>query len=255
MKYTIFGSCVTRDAFAIENKNDFLFDYYARSSIVSAVSTPLGVDQESIQLDSQFQRRMVSRDLNKDFLRDDWPEQTDWLIIDLIDDRLAIGEISADATGCSYVTRSNEFVNSHFEESVRYRSVGLAEKNEAYPDAVRSYVDRLTPMVANCGVILHEAYYAKTLLEDGVEKGFEQAGYVGPGQIDRQNTTLAYYYDLLKACRPGMAVVDLSETGLQVGDPGHVWGRSPVHYIKPYYEELLRRIAAIAGDAGIASNL
>ncbi|PFE67407.1 hypothetical protein CN316_20615, partial [Bacillus cereus] len=56
----ILGSCVTRDAFKYDGEDVFRINqYYARSSLVSLYSKPVNVALNDINLESNFQKRMV----------------------------------------------------------------------------------------------------------------------------------------------------------------------------------------------------
>lgn len=100
----IFGSCVTRDVFRI---SQYLGDlkYFARSSLISLMSDPLFLRDEEIQLDSDFQKKMIISDFSKNFLNAAGTKDT-LFIIDLIDERFDLMKYKQ-----SYVTCSNEFVN------------------------------------------------------------------------------------------------------------------------------------------------
>jgi hypothetical protein len=90
MKFAIFGSCVSRDVFDITGHNDLLKHYYARCSVVSAVSDPVAVSGSDIGLNSDFQRRMLISDFQKSFAKGSWKTDTDCLIIDFIDERFGL---------------------------------------------------------------------------------------------------------------------------------------------------------------------
>src|SRR5688572_18437592 len=109
--YFILGSCVTRDIFSIM-KDPSPITYYARSSLISIMGNPIPVEEEMLQLDSAFQRRMVLQDFQKTIFDDLSTLKFDYFIMDFIDERFDLFQI-----GDSYVTRSVELVNSKVMES------------------------------------------------------------------------------------------------------------------------------------------
>ena len=91
-KLLIFGSCVSRDILNYpQAKAQFaLVDYYARSSIASLGARPIDMPSSVQGISSKFQKKMVERDINKDFLTDLARLQFDVLLIDLIDERFPL---------------------------------------------------------------------------------------------------------------------------------------------------------------------
>ena len=111
-KILIFGSCVSRDILNYpQAKAQFmLVDYYARSSIASLGAMSIEMPSEVQNIGSKFQRRMIERDIRKDFLKDLARLQFDVLLIDLIDERFNL-YVEPDGRVC---TLSSELVSSGF---------------------------------------------------------------------------------------------------------------------------------------------
>src|SRR5262245_35612735 len=108
----IFGSCVSRDIFNYPwaKTQLALVDYYARSSIASLGARTIEMPSSVQNISSKFQRRMVERDIRKDFLNDLTRLQFDVLLIDLIDERFNL-YVEPDGGAC---TLSSELVSSGF---------------------------------------------------------------------------------------------------------------------------------------------
>ena len=108
----IFGSCVSRDIlnYPHDKTQLVLVDYYARCSIASLGLQPIEIPSTVQNISSKFQRRMVERDIRKDFLKDLAGLQFDVLLIDLIDERLNL-YIEPGGKAC---TLSSELVSSGF---------------------------------------------------------------------------------------------------------------------------------------------
>src|SRR5262245_36139340 len=108
----IYGSCVSRDIlnYQRDKKQLVLVDYYARSSIASLGAQPIEMPSAVQKITSNFQRRMVERDIRKDFLNNLADLRFDLLLIDLIDERFNL-YVKQQGRVC---TLSNELLSSGF---------------------------------------------------------------------------------------------------------------------------------------------
>lgn len=115
-KFTILGSCVSRDMMEYLDPASYEISLYiARTKIVSQLSSPLYVNEDEIRLNSAFQKRLVLCDLNKqemDFARQN---RSDYCIIDYIDERFNLLRIHD-----TYITKSNELVTSQWLQGKNY---------------------------------------------------------------------------------------------------------------------------------------
>jgi hypothetical protein len=234
VKVDIYGSCVTRDAFEVES--DFTINqYFARSSIISQYSKPLNIKQDEINLPSNFQRRMVYYDLQKIVKRYLQNPATEYLIIDLIDERMNLIKVDED----SYVTRSKEFLNANIKfknSSVLYRQ-NLPE-NLWFKKAAL-FIEDIKKKFDVQKVILHKALWQekyKTIT--GEIKAFENIE-----EISMNNQLLKMYYDFIETNIEGIRVIDLNEQF--ISDESHRWGKSPFHYEKAYYEAFMKELQDI----------
>ena len=65
-KVNIFGSCVTRDLLEYDRKKIFsIGEYIARQSVISFLSVPINLNEQNIQLESDFQKKQLISDLSK----------------------------------------------------------------------------------------------------------------------------------------------------------------------------------------------
>ena len=87
-----------------------LVDYYARCSIASLGTEPIEMLSAVQRIGSKFQRRMVERDIRKDFLSELSRLQFDILLFDLIDERFNL-YVEPEGRAC---TLSSELVSSGF---------------------------------------------------------------------------------------------------------------------------------------------
>lgn len=90
-KLFILGSCVSRDAFALDEGSSYnIISYLARTSFASTFHNQSVKDIDLSKIPSSFQKRMVENDLLKQTAHALTHSKFDWLIIDLIDERFNI---------------------------------------------------------------------------------------------------------------------------------------------------------------------
>lgn len=234
IKVDIFGSCVSRDIFAIkQNTRLDVGCYIARESIVSAVSKPIFFEEQEIKLESRFQKKQVMYDLDKTGLKLLAESKSPYLIIDLIDDRFNVIKIDD-----SIITLSNELVKSGFLDSKKY---SVLKKSKSFSDwnvgkeKISSYIERFCKSVENIyesdHIFIHEAYMAnKYFDENGNCKLFAEELLDKNKKINEQ---LKFYYNLLKKNLPDAVIIDTADR--YVADYNHKWGLSPMHYQQEYY--------------------
>jgi len=241
-RISIFGSCTSRDLFRLHPEAPFeLKSYIARQSVLSAISPPVPLDMEVIQLDSAFQRRCVWQDFHKttfDMLKNDGSE---WLLIDLIDERFPLAKLQG-----SYVTKSGLAVDGGVigtaETLVRRRKgPDYYMDGICIRDGVKSFCRKLKDIYPSDHIVIHKALMveqyksAEGLLQPFSEHEIEVARQV--------NEMLRYMYGLLEEFLPEAQVIDCIEN--YVGSELHTWGRATVHYEDEYYAEVIRRLGII----------
>ena len=278
-KVSIFGSCTSRDLFRLYPSKDLeLCSYVARQSVVSAVSAPVPLKLDEIALTSPFQKMAVWRDFNKttfDLFREDG---SDWLIIDLIDERFPPVR-----QGNSYVTKSAMAVEAglipeNTGENIRYWSKkpelkrkdqenifgflkrmlkGNLIKNNVSTDVqpeqilmiqrtnIRTYIvrfaEKLLEIYKPNHIIIHRALPVKQYWNsDGKLCEFSEDEKV-IGKII--NDIIVYMYDLLKECIPEAHVIDCISR--YHGSEQHNWGKAMVHYEDGYYAEVMSEVKNI----------
>lgn len=115
VKISIHGSCVSRDIFRFDSKNDFeVVNYIGRNSIISlsypSVALPafekIGNGQEL-----NWDERMIYYDCKKIALDKIVTDGCDYLIIDLIDERFGILESDKGCLTYSQVLQRSEHIN------------------------------------------------------------------------------------------------------------------------------------------------
>lgn len=237
MKIDILGSCVTRDAFALV-KNDFeINSYTARSSIISLFSSPLPIYLEAIELQSNFQQRIVYADLNKTFKEYLEKEDIGMLIIDMIDERFDVLKL-----GTSYITSSNEYKSSNLPKIFNGRKV---ERNEEYwllwEKAALEFTSILNSKT-DVKVVIHKAYWKSDYYDKSGEiKDFPENQM---NQIFNANLYLDRMYSFFEKHLVNPYIIEVNfETKC---DENHQWGLSPYHYEVNYYKEFIQELNKIS---------
>lgn len=245
VSFSIFGSCVSRDLLEYDEARNVKLDlYFARQSIVSAVSAKVPITLEEINLKSNFQKRQIYYDFNKTAFQMIKENVSDFLFLDLVDERFSLVNI-----GNSYVTRSSTLL----ESGVVPEDVSGVDKVE-YVDEyghnsyqvegidIRVYLDRFCNKILESykseRIILHVVRGAEYYCDvNGNIQKFEPNVL---GYFKRLNRMWSFMYDYLYKKMTDCIYIDISSGYL--ADEKHVWGLSPIHFQKEYYEKVLEEI-------------
>jgi hypothetical protein len=236
----IFGSCVTRDLFEEPALRSALSQYTSRSSVISAVAEPVALDPALVRLDSAFQRRCVLEDFGKTFFTQLAASGSEWLLVDLIDERFEVL-----ATEGSWVTRSSAFIGAGLDATLGNASEPVrrltAEADALLAAAVTVFADRVTAVIAPERVIVHRAGWLTRYRDGGDVFSF------GDARVDfaeRHNAALDRAYDHLETSLGTAASIALDRTPY-TSDVAHRWDLEPYHYEPAYNEAALDRLRSI----------
>ncbi|MDQ6600383.1 DUF6270 domain-containing protein [Bacillus salipaludis] len=225
----LLGSCVTRDAFS--NKDKFsIKNYFARTSFASLVSEPIKVDLDDISLNSNFQKKSVYQDLNKSILNTLIEEPSDYLIIDLIDERFNLVQINN-----SIITMSNELKGSGLLDKFNYVEINRFENNvfDLWKKSVDECFNAIFKVYDPSQVILHKTIWREKYLDKSGEiKSFSPSMING---IKKQNNLLISYYEYIESFITKINIIDMTDIDL-LSSENHIWGLSPYHFEDKYYE-------------------
>lgn len=227
----IFGSCVTRDAFEYIEKREFEIDYFARSSIISVMAPPnSNISLNDIGLDSKFQATMLFRDLSKAWHERIATYKTDFLIIDLIDERLDI--LRYDNSVC---TISTEFNNA----AISNKPTGIIQKRldlslHEWKVAAKAFTKEILSVYEQGNIIIHEAYWCSVYIDTRLAPGYIHAFPSAQNDLIRKhNKLLRKYYRYLRKLLPRAHTIKVNGC---LADAAHKWGLSPFHYETKYYK-------------------
>ncbi len=227
IKTLIFGSCVTRDAFEIVKNRDFvLIDYYARSSIASAFCETTWDDINVEGIDSDFQRRIVKRDIGKSF-RENLPHQEfDILLIDFIDERF---DLWCSPSG-ALCTLSGELLQTKPDLNAgRLIPCGSEEWWRLWVAGWKLLISDLDKYNALSKLRIHRSYWTEY-----TESGTNFMPIFSDEKISKANDILRKIYEIIKEYLGDYQFVDLPEQ-VRLGSESHKWGKSPFHYVDRYY--------------------
>lgn len=232
MNIAIFGSCVTRDAFAmVPVKGLCVVDYIARSSLASAFH-PLAVEDRWLEalgnIQSAFQRRMVEIDMKKTARAVLRASTADLVLVDLIDERfrtVGLGE--------SVATWSTEFGQLGLDQNAFGEILNMES-----PERRGRWLKGASELVDCVGVerlVLNEVFWANST-SDGDPLPHRE-------MIDQANRSLQEMYSAL--FRLGVRRKISYPESLFLTDPQHKWGLSPFHYIRGFYEKTMSGIKGL----------
>lgn len=229
----IYGSCVTRDAFALLERPN-VAEYVARSPIVSAMaapaaSLPVGMDIDLI--DSAFQRRMVTWDAEKSLPGLLANTAHDAVVIDLIDERLGILDLGDGAV----LSLSTEAVKAGL---TRHAGTLLRVGDPDFLSRWDAAAQRLINLLQDERVILNRVFWAA---EDQNGQDLTQKF-----PVDLNNQVLDHMYRILQE---GLdcTVIDYPRN-LMVADSEHRWGLSPFHFTRGFYVHFLESLREILDE-------
>jgi len=238
----IFGSCVSRDILNYPQAKTqlALVDYYARSSIASLGARPIEIPSTVQSISSKFQRKMVERDIRKDFLNDLAGLQFDVLLIDLIDERFNL-YIEPGGRVC---TLSSELLGSGFptDSNIGYRvNSGSEEFWQLWEAGWLILVNKL-----RCLGVLDRLRVNQVFWSSRTENGDNFEPHYPSRYIDTTNQFLARMYQRISADIPPGQFLRFDHR-LMAGSITHKWGISPFHYVDAYYHAAIQQLCGCFG--------
>lgn len=245
----IFGSCVSRDLFEDARLRPSLGHYGARSSVISAVATPVAIDPARVAISSEWQRRCVLADFGKTFFDSLEQQRPDWLVIDLIDERFDVL-----CTSGSFVTRSSAFQAAGLDDAT---DLGLQPIRRMSPDgralfaaAAPDFVARVLELVPRERIVLHRALWCTRFGRGGAVLDFPEERR----QLSElQNAMLRDGYDALEEAFGGVGATIAVDPATHLADAHHRWELEPYHYEPAYNAHAAHELLRLTGLAvGVA---
>jgi len=239
----IFGSCVSRDLFEDPALRPALGHYGARSSVISAVATPVAIDPARVVISSDWQRRCVLADFGKTFFASLEGTRPDWLVIDLIDERFDVL-----CTSASFVTRSSAFQAAGLDAAGDLASQPVRRMSpdgcKLFEGAASDFAARLLELVPRERIVLHRALWCTRFIRDGAVHAFPDERRE---LCERQNAMLRAGYDALEEALGGVGATIAIDPDAHVADAHHRWELEPYHYAPGYNEHAARELRRLTG--------
>ena len=242
LRLLIFGSCVSRDILNYQQGDTqlVLVDYYARSSIASMGARPIEMPSTVQSISSKFQRKMVERDIRKDFLNDLAGLQFDLLLIDLIDERFTL-YVEPDGGVC---TLSLELSSTGFPSDSGKGSrisSGSEEFWRLWEAGWLILVNKLKCLGGLDRLRVNQVFWSSRTANGG---NFEP--HYSYRQIDSANQFLDRMYQRISADIPPGQFLRFDHR-LMAGSITHKWGISPFHYVDAYYHAAIQQLCGCFG--------
>ncbi|MFP3454854.1 DUF6270 domain-containing protein [Psychrobacter sp. SIMBA_152] len=240
MDIQIYGSCVSRDILEFDTFNSLnLQSYRSRSSIgtlaIDNVSTliPNSYYDSLKKIKSKFQHRMVNSDFKNNVLNSIDNANYDLLLIDLIDERFHLAEISG-----KIITQSEDFLRSGIKPDKIIDTFSDEYLNIWYK-GVDNLFSTIDAKIGLDAVKINKVYWADsaTNLQDTIKLRKKWS-------IEKNNEKLNVMYDYIESMLPASSIIHVPKS-LLVADSEHKWGLAPFHYINDYYETMLNTLKAL----------
>lgn len=236
---TILGGCTTRDVLECAPNHFELSEYFARTSIISMMSTAADIDHSLVDLSSSFQKKCVMRDISKTFFSELEKERGQYIAIDFISERLNLVKI-----GDAYITRSNELVKSKaLDQLENYQIIKKLddEMQQLWKENAWQFFQKLKGYFGN-NVIIHKTKWRHHYIDkDHIVQTFPNIE-----EIDLRNEELANYYAFVEEHFPEFIFIDMTDDRYYASAE-HKWGLAPYHFEDRYYHSLLQKLSEVTG--------
>lgn len=237
----IAGSCVSRDILNISAPRSVsLADYVARSSLAGAGCTGWEIDEAYYGLiTSEFQRKMVRRDVTKSLVRDlATGAPYDLVLIDLIDERFDLYEVAPDLViSISGELLSTRMITSSDRNTPAWIKSGSARHRQLWRAGVERLFGALMASGRDDCVVINQVWWAENMV-DGTPLPQEQRL-----EARRANELLSWMYDELRQFVPPARWMTFPDNYLR-SNPDHRWGPAPFHFADAYYADAMRQLHA-----------
>ena len=242
----IWGSCVTRDAFALAGRADQLAErlplvyYGARSSWISQDSRPWPEPDPAFGGEvSGFGLRMVEEDFHKTIIDRLVELQPDIVVLDLVDERLQLARVGKTWITASEYLKQTALGPQALTDADELSSATQPRRPKLFAAAAKRLVRRMVRELPRSVFVLNEAPYT-TRVGDGTSLPEPQAGWareLDAAQQPMMATLIEEFGPRLVRATPPPEV--------SLADPGHRWGLSSYHYVDDYYHWLIDTLLEI----------
>jgi hypothetical protein len=252
----IWGSCATRDAFAVESRANELSErlqsvyYAARTSWISQASPPWqGEALDLSQVVNAFGQRAVQTDLDKTAIDRIIENHPDLVVFDLLSERLPVARF-----GRTWVTVSQYLEQTDLGPRVAAEADALHEATSSerpglFAAAARRIARRLIRDLPESTFVLHEAPFTDRVADGTVlsEPEGQDTPSLTLAQKPLVDTLVQEFGPRLVRAKP--------PRHLWVADPNHRWGRANTHYVQDYYHWVIDTLLAVPDRSASAIGM
>ncbi|MGL5152529.1 MAG: DUF6270 domain-containing protein [Clostridium sp.] len=247
MNISIHGSTVSRDIFNVGrnyiNYNDEITNGFYKQSIFSSVSKPVELDLTDIGAESDYINKCIESDFNKDIFKKLKKDKSEYIIIDLIEERYPLGKIND-----RYFTNSTSFSRASLANKLTYTSVRKDTINwDEVKSTINEYCSKLEKIYKQDKIVVFELYHAEEYVDiNGVIKQYPYNDEIFYN-YKNINSLLKKYYEILKERLPNAKIVSLKEIGKATEK--HQFGLMGFHYQEKFYLEMYQEFLRATGRA------
>jgi len=243
MIFNVYGSCVSRDIFRFSNTHSVDINIQ-RNPISVAMSPAINVTPEienSLEKFLNYEKRVMLYDFRKQALDLILNSKTEWLIIDVTEERWGSLCIATNKNNPNNTTKLywpaprkeyNE-IQKHILEKTNYSYRTLTIDDLDYNEIEQAYkqvAEKILKVYDSSKVIICESYYSEYLLKnDGTLEKFENR----VKDLYKMNNHYKRIHEILFKCFPKSPIIKFPTNTL--GSENHLWPWSPLHYTDDYY--------------------
>lgn len=243
LKVSIFGSCVTRDAFEFDKNNFILDEYFARSSIASFSGQPKTIPEIISGIDSNFQQKMVKRDMEKTFLEYCNSNKYDLIVFDFIDERFRL--YKNNDIVCTY---SSEFAKGCKKSMYKIYSSQIVQnyttdKDSIYYKLWKNGLEKVKNKIKlnEAKIVLNKVYWTN-ILSNG-----EKLEQYSDEIIEKNNKFLDLLYNDFSSAFKNIYTIEYPKELLKA-NKNHKWGVEAFHYIDELYIYLINKLKELKNN-------
>lgn len=233
---SIFGSCVSRDAFEIVQNHQYkILEYYARASLFSIFAPKIEEtylpNSENIGLSSAFRAKQVLKEFTKEARYYMATTKSDYIIIDLLDERFGLFKFEN-----SIISISNELLESTFYQENKIKFLPYDKNQLQIAAIIDTFYKYLENYDKTNKIILHKVFCVDYYKDrEGKIRKFDDKKIIENRRINDILNQFYYYIE--------QDFVDLKTIQIQgMGFENHKWGLSPFHFTDDYYERFIRAL-------------
>ena len=213
-------------------------DIFNYTGLISSMSEGKLIPPHS---DNPFRQAAIERDFQKVMLEDlRTAGKYDYVILDFLDERFDIAEISG-----SCYTKSEVFDECSIPFSYKVLPRSDSEMIKLWESKCLEFITVLKERFPEQNIILVKNYLTGVYKTDTDLVEFDNAE-----EVRQQNIIIDGCYEFFEANYPGIKVIEVNDSSLLFTDEGFRHGCTPWHYNTNYYNDIRTQIASYVYEGG-----